>query len=193
MRNPSDRPATYDDLAALPSNMVGQIIEGVLYAHPRPASDHAVASSGLGSVLTNSFQFGRGGPGGWWIIDEPELKLRRDILVPDIAGWRTERMPRVPRVPRFELASDWVCEILSPSTVAVDRVLKKHVYAREGVEFLWYLDPRARVLEAFALRGGQWVEQGSWSGDVSVRAPPFDAVELDLSLLWLPEEPAQEE
>lgn len=193
MRNADEKPATYDDLAALPPNKVGQIIDGVLHVHPRPASDHATAATSLTSAVHGRFQSGGGGPGGWWILAEPELKLRRDILVPDLAGWRTERMPRMPRVPRFELVPDWVCEVLSPSTAAVDRVLKKHVYAREGVGWLWYLDPRARVLEVLALRDGQWVEQGSWSGDVTVRAPPFDAVELDLSLLWLPDEPAQDE
>ncbi len=186
MRQPGERPATYEDLVALPENMVGQIIGGELIAHPRPGSRHGYASSRLGA-MTELFASGSGGPGGWWILDEPELLLSGDTLIPDLAGWREERLPSLPDVPRFELAPDWVCEILSPSTARVDRVLKRHVYAREGVQFLWYVDPAAKVLEALQLRDGTWRDVGAWGGDSRVRAAPFEAVELDLSRLWLPE------
>ena len=169
---------------------MGQIIEGELHAHPRPASPHALVSTGLGHHLFGPFHFGTGGPGGWWILPEPELKLRRDILVPDLAGWRRERMPSLPKVRQLELAPDWVCEILSPSTASIDRVAKKHIYAREGVSFLWYVDPSARTLEVLGLRDGTWTDLGAWAGDEKERAAPFDAIELDLSLLWLPEDDA---
>ena len=188
MRKPTSQPATYEDLLALPPNMVGEIIDGELHAHPRPASPHAYTSSGLGALLLPGFQHGSGGPGGWWILDEPQLKLGRDILVPDLEGWRKARMPSIPKVPQFELAPDWVCEILSPSTASIDRVAKKHIYARERVSYLWYLDPAAQTLEVLTLRDGQWVELGAWMGAEKVRAAPFDALELDLSLLWIAEE-----
>jgi Uma2 family endonuclease len=181
------RPATYEDLVALPENLVGQIIDGELFAHPRPASPHAVASSALGGELYGPFQRGRGGPGGWWLLDEPELHFGKNVLVPDFAGWRRERMAEVPRVPFFTLAPDWVCEVLSPSTAALDRVRKKRIYARQGVEHVWLLDPEARSLEVFRLHEGRWVERGAYSGDERVRAEPFEAIELELAALWLPE------
>jgi Uma2 family endonuclease len=187
MRPEQKREATYEDLLALPENRVGQIIAGELIASPRPANDHAVASSTLGSELLGPFQRGRGGPGGWWIVDEPELHLDEDVLVPDLAGWRRTSLPVVPRKPFFTLAPNWVCEVLSPSSVGIDRVRKKHIYAREGVEFVWILDPVGRTLEAFQLREGRWLELGSWGDDDRVRVAPFDAIELELSALWLPE------
>jgi len=190
MRPEQKREATYEDLLALPENVLGQIIAGELIASPRPANDHAVASSTLGGELLGPFQRGRGGPGGWWIVDEPELHLGKDVLVPDLAGWRRTRLPVVPRKPFFTLAPDWVCEVLSPSSVGIDRVRKKHIYAREGVEFVWILDPVGRTLEAFQLQEGRWLELGSWGDDDRVRVAPFDAIELELSALWLPEESA---
>jgi Uma2 family endonuclease len=120
-------------------------------------------------------------------MDEPELHLGRDVLVPDLAGWKRSRLPMVPREAFFSLAPDWVCEVLSPSTAALDRVRKKPVYAREGVEYVWFVDPVGRTLESFHLQEGRWVELGSWSGSDLVRAAPFDAIELELQALWLPE------
>ncbi len=189
MRPETQREATYEDLARLPEHVTGQIIAGELIASPRPANDHAVASSTLGSELLGPFQRGRGGPGGWWIVYEPELHLSKDVLVPDLVGWKRSRLPTVPREPFFSLAPDWVCEVLSPSTAGLDRVRKKHVYAREGVEYVWLVDPVGRTLEAFQLQEGRWVELGSWSGSDLVRAAPFDAIELELEALWLTDPP----
>jgi Uma2 family endonuclease len=190
MRPEPKREATYEDLVALPAHRVGQIIAGELLSSPRPASDHAVASSTLGSELLGPFQRGRGGPGGWWIVDEPELHFGKDVLIPDLAGWKRTRMPSMPRVPFFSLAPDWICEVLSPSTAGLDRVRKKHIYAREGVEYVWLVDPVGRTQEAFQLRDGQWWELGSWSEEERVRAAPFDAIELELGALWLPDAPS---
>ncbi|MCI0570038.1 MAG: Uma2 family endonuclease [Myxococcaceae bacterium] len=190
MKPERKKPATYADIVALPANMVGQLIGGELIAHPRPASPHALASSVLGAELMGPFHRARGGPGGWWIVFEPELHFDEDVLVPDLAGWRQSRLPSFPSAPFLTLAPDWVCEVLSPSTSRVDRVDKKHIYAREGVEFVWLLDPLAKTLEVFQLRAGQWVELGAFSEDARVRAAPFDAIELELGALWIPEAPA---
>ncbi|MEM7243999.1 MAG: Uma2 family endonuclease [Acidobacteriota bacterium] len=172
---------------ALPPHVTGQIIEGELHATPRPAGDHGVFSSSLGSDLGTPFMRGRGGPGGWWIIDEPELHLGSNILVPDLAGWRKSRLPVYPAGPHVDLAPDWVCEILSPSTAALDRVKKLPLYAREGVAHAWVVDPRARTLEAFTLDGNRWVLSSVHAEDDVVRCPPFEEVELELGTMWLPD------
>ncbi len=182
--DPARRRATYEDLRALPPNTVGQILFGVLHAHPRPASRHAAASSALGEELGPPFKRGRGGPGGWWILDEPELHLGDDVLVPDLAGWRRARMPEMPDTPAFTLAPDWVCEVLSPSTAGTDRVEKMTIYAREGVTHAWMVDPIATTLEVYELASGTWKRVDAFRGDSRVRAAPFDAIELDLAVLW---------
>ena len=125
MRAPIAKPATYQDLLALPPNVVGEIIAGELLAQPRPGTRHANAASALGEELGPPFRRGRGGPGGWIFLDEPELHFGEDVVVPDLAGWRRSRMPELPDLPYLDLAPDWICEVLSPSTVRVDRVLKR--------------------------------------------------------------------
>ncbi len=180
------QPATYEDLLKVPDDQIAQLVAGELMVSPRPAGDHTFVASTLGAELIGPFQRGRGGPGGWWILDEPEIHLGADILVPDLVGWRRERLPVPSKAPFYELVPDWVCEVLSPSTVSFDRVKKKRVYAREGVQHVWLIDPVAKTLEAFLLREGQSLELGSYSGDVTVRVAPFDAAELDLSAFWIP-------
>ena len=184
MSIPAIKPASYDDLCALPPNRVGEIVHGVLHSHPRPASKHAMSSSVLAGELNPAFQRGRGGPGGWWILFEPELHLGVDVLVPDLAGWRRERMPEYPDTAWFELAPDWVCEILSPGTARLDRHQKMPIYAAHGVQHLWLVDPVLRTLEAYALQDGQWLLLGTHADQDVVRVPPFDAIELELSALW---------
>ena len=184
MSKETKRPATYADIEALPENMVGQIIDGELIAMPRPASPHAVAHSELGGLLLTAFQVGQGGPGGWWIVDEPELHFGQDVLVPDIAGWRRERMPQMRRVPYFTLAPDWVCEVLSPSTRTFDLTAKRAAYAAHGVEHLWLVDPEARTLESFRLAAGAWTLAAALADDAEVRLAPFDAVAFPLADLW---------
>jgi Uma2 family endonuclease len=122
------RPATYADLLALPENVVGEIVDGELIVSPRPAPAHAIATSSLGGEIMRPFGRGRGGPGGWLIVDEPELHLGEQVLVPDLAGWLRERMPRLPETAWFELRPDWVCEVLSPSTAILDRTRKQEIY-----------------------------------------------------------------
>jgi Uma2 family endonuclease len=134
--------------------------------------------------LRGPFDRGRGGPGGWRILDEPELHLGADVLVPDIAGWRRERLPALPEEAYFSVVPDWICEVVSPSTEAIDRGKKLAIYAREGVRHVWMVDPMARVLEVLRLEGGRWSIVSTWSGLATIRAEPFDAIDLDLSLLW---------
>ncbi|WP_044240795.1 Uma2 family endonuclease [Chondromyces apiculatus] len=179
------RPATYADLEAVPLHLVAEIVDGVLHTFPRPASPHGAAATSLTMDLGQPFQRGRGGPGGWWFIVEPELHLGDDVLVPDLAGWRRERMPLIPTVKFFTLPPDWVCEVLSPSTATHDRLRKMPVYARAGVMWLWLLDPLAKSLEVFHLfdRKRYAQEQTFVEGEV-VRASPFDAIELDLTAIW---------
>jgi Uma2 family endonuclease len=178
------KPATYADLEALPEHVVGELIAGELHVSPRPAVPHAVAASRLGGGLSSAFDEGRGGPGGWIILDEPELHFGEDVLVPDLAGWRRERMPRPPRTAALTLAPDWVCEVLSPSTAALDRGIKLPVYGREGVRHVWLMDPEARTLEVFRLEEARYVLLVTHTGLARVRAEPFEALELDLSFLW---------
>ncbi len=176
--------ATYEDLFDLPGNLVGEIIHGQLITHPRPAPQHVVASSAIGDELVGPFQKGRGGPGGWWILDEPELHLGADILVPDLAGWRRERLPVMPETAYFTLPPDWVCEVLSPGTARVDRADKMPIYAEHSVSFLWLIDPAPRTLEVFILREGHWLLEHVYQQDEEVCAVPFEAVAFSLEVLW---------
>ena len=178
------RPATYQDVLDAPEHMVAELIEGALHLHPRPAFPHARASSILGVEIGGPFDRGRGGPGGWWLLDEPELHLGPDVLVPDLAGWRRERMPQFPDAPWSALAPDWVCEVLSPGTRRLDITDKRRLYAAAGVPHLWFIDPLARTLEAFALRETAWTLIAALGDDAEVRLPPFDAVAFPLAALW---------
>ncbi len=180
----STRRATYQDVLDAPAHQVAEVLDGTLYTHPRPAPSHAVATSRLGGELTGPFDRGRGGPGGWWILDEPELHLGADILVPDLAGWRRERMPALPDTAYFTLAPDWVCEVLSSSTRRVDLHEKRPVYAREGVGHLWLVDPADHTLEVFELHEGQWLLIASAKDDEPVSVRPFDAITFNLGDLW---------
>jgi Uma2 family endonuclease len=183
---PARSRATYDDLRSLPAHIIGEIIHGTLVTQPRPAAPHARAASRLGMDLGGPFDRGKGGPGGWILLDEPELHLRGGhVLVPDLAGWRRERMPRLPlEAAAFELAPDWVCEVLSPSTEATDRAEKMPIYAAERVTHAWLVDPLVRTLEVHRLDGETYRVVGVWRDAAAVRAEPFEAVELELGALW---------
>jgi len=181
--------ATYEDLRAVPDHFVAEILDGELYATPRPGLPHARASSVLGFELIGPFDRGRGGPGGWWILDEPELHLGGAVVVPDLAGWKRERLPAIPPEPALTLVPDWICEIVSPTTEALDRVKKLTVYAREGVQHAWLVNPTSQTLEVLRLEASRWVVLALHAGDEKVRAEPFDAIELDLPALWSGTEP----
>ena len=187
--NTAPRQATYEDLLKVPDILIAEIVDGELVTSPRPASPHARAASSIGQDVSpfDRRPGGPGGPGGWRILFEPELHLGANILVPDLAGWRRERMPMLENVAYFELAPDWVCEVVSPGTARLDRVRKMPIYARERVSHLWLVHPGLQTLEVYRLEGQHWVVVSSHVGAEGVRAEPFEALELDMSRWWLEE------
>lgn len=186
MGEPAKRRASYADIEALPSHVVGEILFGALHVFPRPRLRHARAATRLGARLGPPFDEALGGPGGWIFLDEPELHLHDDVIVPDLAAWRREHLPELPDASFLTVAPDWVCEVLSPGTRALDLTDKRAIYLRERVGHLWYVDPS---LDARTLEVQRWSDRGyviisSYRADASVRAEPFEAIELSLSALW---------
>ena len=188
--------ATIADLEALPRTWRGEIIDGTLYAFPRPRFEHANIEDYLTADLKNPFQRRRGGPGGWWILSEPGIELpRAREFSPDLAGWRRERMPAPPPPKQaITVVPDWACEILSPSTASYDNIVKRRFYAEIGVGHIWYVDPVRRQLEVCRLVEGKWLQLGVFGGDEKVRAEPFEEVEIDMAEWWegAPSEPEEE-
>jgi Uma2 family endonuclease len=178
------RAATYEDLLAVPEHLVAELLFGQLVTHPRPAPRHARVVSRLHGVLTPPFDLGVAGPGGWVFLVEPELHLGEHVAVPDVAAWRLERLPAIPETAWIEMAPDWVCEVLSPSTERYDRGDKRTIYAEAGVGHLWHVDPILRMLEVFELRDGKWLLAGVFHDDAAVAAPPFAELTFALNLLW---------
>lgn len=171
----------------VPDHLVAEIIDGELITSPRPAAPHAFAASALRGDLGG---FSRrpgapGGPGGWWILFEPELHFSEDVLVPDLAGWRHARMPTVPNVAWFTLVPDWVCEVISPSTGRIDRTRKMAIYGKEGVAHLWFVDPLARTLEIYRRESDRWLVAATHGGPERIHAEPFEEIELDLDQWWI--------
>jgi Uma2 family endonuclease len=185
MTAPARRRASYEDVLAAPPHVIAEVIHGVLHTQPRPSLRHANASSLLGYQISGPYRVGVGGPGGWVIYDEPELHLRDDILVPDLGGWKRERLAELPDdAPWTTIAPDWVCEVLSPSTQAIDRAEKMDIYLREQVGHVWLVDPIARTLEVYRHGGSVWQRVSIHRDDAVVHAEPFEAAELELRLLW---------
>ena len=177
--------ATYADLEAVPPNMVAEILGGELVTHPRPRPRHGIASASLGVELGGPFQKGgSGGPGGWIFIDEPELHLGANVVVPDLAAWRRERLPAVPEEVGITVPPDWACEILSPSTAIYDRTIKFDIYLASGIRHLWYVDPEYKTPEVFKHNGDHWQVLKTFGSHDDVRAEPFDAISFSLGALW---------
>jgi Uma2 family endonuclease len=179
-----NKSATYADIEALPSHVVGEILFGTLYSHPRPARRHAAAASRIGGQLGPPFELGNGGPGGWIILDEPEIHIGLHVIVPDLAGWRAERLAGKGDGAYFDEVPNWVCEVQSPSTKRIDLTLKRRIYATYEVPFLWYIDPVEQTLEVFKLQKSDWLLTNTFVGGQAVSAPPFDAITFDPKLLW---------
>lgn len=187
MARRADRRATYQDVLDAPEHLVAEIIDGELVLSPRPAAPHTVAATALGEELGPPFKRGRGGPGGWILLDEPELHIGHHVLVPDLGGWRRTTMDTVAHEPYFTVRPDWVCEVLSPGTERRDRADKLPIYAAAGVSHAWLVNPLQRTLEVIRLsieQPGRWITLGVFRDDAKVRAEAFDAIELDLSILW---------
>lgn len=178
------RRATYQDILDAPEHEIAEIIGGELRLSPRPGIPATEAASVIGEELGPPFKRGRGGPGGWLILDEPELHLGEDVLVPDLGGWRRERLPVLPDDAFFTLPPDWVCEVLSRSTERTDRAEKMPLYASVGVRHVWLVHPRRRTLEAYQLQDGKWLTLAVYKDADRARIEPFDAIEFDLALLW---------
>jgi Uma2 family endonuclease len=178
------RRATYQDVLDAPDHKVAEIINGELRLSPRPGLPHASVTSELSYELGPPFHRGRGGPGGWIILAEPELHFGEDVVVPDLAGWRRERLPHVPNTAFLTLAPDWICEVLSRSTEQMDRIEKMPIYAAAGVQFAWLVNPSRRTVEASQLIDGRWSTIGLHKEADRARIPPFEAIEIDLSKLW---------
>ena len=186
MAEAAKREATYQDLFDLPENTTGEIINGELIVTPRPSRKHVYTASALGSEIGPPFQFGRGGgPGGWIILIEPEIKLGENILVPDLAGWKRGRFPASEETNWISVAPDWVCEVLSPTTLRVDKIKKMPVYAQHGVKHFWLIDPLGKTLDVFRLESERWALLASFAENDKVRAEPFQEAEIDLGNLWL--------
>jgi Uma2 family endonuclease len=178
------RPATYQDVLDAPAGMVAELIRGALHLQPRPTPKHSRAIASLCDELVSPFGKARGGPGGWEILIEPELHLGDDVVVPDLAGWRRERLPTLPDEVGIAVAPDWVCEVLSPSTRTYDLTEKRAIYGEHGVGWLWFIDPSSKTLEAFALKDGAWTLIVALHDDAEVRVAPFEAATFALSALW---------
>jgi Uma2 family endonuclease len=191
---PARRLATYDDLLALPAAARGEVLGGDIVTAPAPLPRHAFVASSLAGEIGTPFGRGRGGgPGGWWILPEVDVRLgSHDIVRPDLSGWRRERLPAPWNTRPIDVVPDWVCEILSPSSAQLDTVTKARLYAAKGVRHYWLVDPAARTLEARVLREGQWLVLGSYTAEDRACIEPFEAVELELALIFPPELPATE-
>jgi Uma2 family endonuclease len=185
---PARRAATYADLLALGEGVRAELVAGEVVLSPAPRPRHSKSQGALRRFLGGPFDDddGFGGPGGWWIFVEVDVRLGPDVVRPDLAGWRRERLP-TPDVRPIEVAPDWVCEILSESNAAHDRVTKRRIYAEHGVRHFWLVDPDARTLEALVLEGGRWVDAGSFDDRARARVAPFEAVELEIGRLFLPQ------
>lgn len=185
MGEPAESKATYDDLRDIPETMVGEIIDGELHTLPRPSPKHAKVASELGAVIMYPYRFGRGGPGGWIFLDEPEIRFGENILVPDIAGWKKERFPAELETNWIDVAPDWICEVLSPGTMRLDKTRKMPIYADNRVPYLWLINPMDKTLDVFKRVSGGWLLLSTFAENDTARAEPFQEIEIDLGEFWL--------
>jgi Uma2 family endonuclease len=193
MADPARRVATYDDVLAAPEGMTAEILDGELHLSPRPGGAHQLTASSMGADVLVTFARESGGPGGWIILHEVELHLgapapRTVVAVPDLSGWRKERMPKPPTTAAVELPPDWVCEVLSPGArnARRDRLLKAEAYHRAGVGWMWLVDPLARTIEVMQHTEAGWLRVQTHDGDGEARLAPFDAVAFDTAPWWPP-------
>jgi len=177
----------WQDVLAAPEGVKAEVLAGDLYTAPRPHPRHGTAQAVLSAEITGPFQIGRGGPGGWWILIEPDVAFGpHDIVSPDLVGWRRDRLPAFPEKQPIPHRPDWICEILSPRTAGRDRTIKSDLYLHAGVPHYWLVDPEARTLEAYESDDDRWLRLGAWSDGDRVAIPPFEAVEIEIGHLFPP-------
>ena len=181
---PPMKHATYEDVLNAPDHMVAELLDGELILSPRPSARHASAMAAIHGTLWPRFDGGERRPSGWIVLPEPELHFGTAVVVPDVAAWRRERLPSVPDRPWLEVAPDWVCEVLSPSTARIDRGRKLKVYAEAGVAHAWLVNPVDRTLEVLSLKDGAWMLVAAFGGSDVARIQPFEDLELVLTRLW---------
>jgi Uma2 family endonuclease len=189
MESAATRGATWEDLLALSEDVRAEVLGGQLLTMPAPLPRHSRAQRSLGRVVGGPYDDddGIGGPGGWWIFVEVDVRFDpHEIVRPDLSGWLRERLPDPGEVRPIDVVPDWVCEVVSPSTASRDRVAKRALYARFGVPYYWLVDPEARAIEALRLVEGRWLELGVFGDGDRVCIEPFEAVEIDVSRLFLP-------
>ncbi len=194
--DPARKLATFADLAALGDGAHAEILDGVVVEAAPPLPEHGRAQRSVSRYIGGPFDDddGRGGPGGWWILTEVDVELAaHQVVRPDLAGWRRERLPRPWGRRPVTVTPDWICEIVSPARPAVDRVRKRALYAEHGVPFYWIVDPAARTLEALRLDAAahEWREVGAYDDASVARGAPFEAVELEVGRLFPPGEPGE--
>lgn len=183
------RLATYEDLLRLPEELRAEVLMGELVTSASPAPSHSLAQGSLRNFIGGPFSDddGRGGPGGWWIFLEVEVRLgTHDVVRPDLAGWRRSRLINPWEQRPIDVVPDWACEVISPSHAARDRVAKRHLYLQYRVDSYWIVDPAARTLEALQRDGQRWVEIGSYDDRSVAAIAPFEAIELDLARIFPP-------
>lgn len=190
--DPARELATYAALLDLPDDVRAEVLGGEVVTAPAPLPRHAKVQRALGRFIGGPYDDddGHGGPGGWWILPEVDVRFTpHDIVRPDLAGWRRDRLPDPWDARPIDVRPDWICEIVSPSNAAQDRVTKRKLYAEHGVPCYWLVDPLARTLEALRLEAGTWVDAGSHDEASVARIPPFVEVELAVGRLFPPESP----
>ncbi|MEM1418928.1 MAG: Uma2 family endonuclease [Myxococcota bacterium] len=189
MSTPARRLATYEDLVRLPADVRAELLAGEVVTAPAPLPRHSKAQRALGSFIGRPYDDddGHGGPGGWWIFVEVDVALgAHDVVRPDLSGWRRKRLAAPGDRRPIDVAPDWVCEVLSPSTAGVDRGLKRDLYHRHEVGHYWLVDPLVGQVEVLARRPEGWLLVGTYGSDATVALPPFLDVEVPLGRLFLP-------
>jgi Uma2 family endonuclease len=191
---PAKTLATWEALRTLPEGVKGEVVHGVLVTPPAPLPRHSSVQGKLRRFIGGAFDDddGSGGPGGWWVFLEVDVRLSpHDIVRPDLAGWRRERLANPWDVRPIDVVPDWICEIISTSNAGHDRVTKRELYARHGVMHYWLADPSAGTLETLRLdpQSKRWVDAGAFDASARARIQPFDAIELDLSRVFPPPVP----
>jgi Uma2 family endonuclease len=165
--------------------VTGEILEdGMLRTTSRPGLRHRRAGLACLDALSgiNASLRGRG----WWIEVEAEIRFPAGRLaVPDLAGWRVDRVPKLPDENPLTVLPDWCCEILSPRTARDDNRLKLPLYARSQVPWSWLVDPVLRLVEVYQTVNGLPTLVTAAQEDEQRVLPPFE-LEVSLAGWWLP-------